>query len=704
MTTITGAPIDNAFRSIDGPAIPSTLQRRFAGVIALLLLVILGVVRSSIGTHLDSFTVDEPWHVVAGTAYVRTGDFHLNPEHPPLAKLWVGASMPADFVLRPDKVLSEKTQERMWVDETMFNDNDAQAAQSRARAAMWGLHGVLLVALALLLWRACGWAWAAGTLAFIAIEPTIGAHLPVVMTDLPLALTLMIAVATAALLVTQWQWRWAVACGIATGLALAAKHSALAGLCGIAFVLLVGAGSGWRDRRFRGVLARLGRLVLVAVVAVVVLWAHYGFHFHASADGHDAFNRAMPDKIAELKLAHWRAAIAFADQWQLLPRAYLWGLADTVRTGVEGRGIAEHFIWGTLHHGAMPWFAWPAVILSKLPLALLALALLGSAMLWRATLPTGTRWLLLRLLGTCTFHLFALIGSGAVWGGARHAMPIIVGTSILAGGTIAMAWQRRSRAAGVAIAALLVAAIAMTIREPRLWEYHNELVGGSANAYRYFENEGLDLGQRFGEIRRFHDANIAATGEPLYSDYWMGEVQTRAAGLNYHRRVESLQDTNVQGIYDGWFLYPMGATLPKPQWDWDPALVFKDMVFVARFGNVGVWRGHQVRPQTRAGSLYEMVQDHIYKEDGSDWALIASRLEEVATVQPQSVNAGTELGNAYLRLGDGANATRAYRRMLDQNKVPVDGLIRAQIQAQLARIATGVDPKTIEPLRNPWLE
>lgn len=102
-----------------------------------------------------------------------------------------------------------------------------------------------------------------------------------------------------------------------------AKHSALAALCGTEFVLLVGAGAGRRDHRFRGVLARLSRLVLVAVVAIVVLWAHYGFHFHASADGHDAFNRAVPGKLAELKLVHWRKAITFADQWHLLPRAYL---------------------------------------------------------------------------------------------------------------------------------------------------------------------------------------------------------------------------------------------------------------------------------------------------------------------------------------------------------------------------------------------
>ena len=75
-------------------------------------------------------------------------------------------------------------------EDTMFFDNDPLQAQQRVRLAMWGLNGSLLFLLGLLLWRAAGLAWAAGTLAFLALEPTIGAHLPVVMTDGPLASTL----------------------------------------------------------------------------------------------------------------------------------------------------------------------------------------------------------------------------------------------------------------------------------------------------------------------------------------------------------------------------------------------------------------------------------------------------------------------------------------------------------------------------------
>ena len=67
----------------------------------------------------------------------------------------------------------------------------------------------------------------------------------------------------------------------------------------------------------------------------------------------------------------------------MLPRAYLWGLADTVRTGVEGRGIGMHQVWGKTYYGNPPWFSWPAILASKLPLALIALLLATLPLLMR---------------------------------------------------------------------------------------------------------------------------------------------------------------------------------------------------------------------------------------------------------------------------------------------------------------------------------
>ncbi|MGI8819495.1 MAG: hypothetical protein ACR2ID_01270 [Chthoniobacterales bacterium] len=121
---------------------------RGRGAIVLLGLVGFAILRSYLGTRLDSFTIDEPYHLVAGTSYIRTGDFRLNPEHPPLMKLWLGAWMPESFKLRPFRPLNEKVEERDFTEETVFYDNDAAAAQARARASLWTMHALLLLALA----------------------------------------------------------------------------------------------------------------------------------------------------------------------------------------------------------------------------------------------------------------------------------------------------------------------------------------------------------------------------------------------------------------------------------------------------------------------------------------------------------------------------------------------------------------------------
>jgi len=679
-------------------------SNRWLEVGLLVLLAALAVGRSSLGTRLDSFTVDEPWHIVAGTAYVRGGERHLNPEHPPLVKLWVGAWMPESFRLGKEPVLREKEQERQWVEDTMFFGNDPLQAQQRARLAMWGLNGGLLLMLGVLLWRAAGIAWAAGALTFIALEPTIGAHLPVVMTDGPLALTLMPAVVAAGTLAAQWRWRWALTFGIATGLAFATKHSALAGVVGIAGVLMVAALLGLRQGGAREFARRIAQLALAGAVAVLLLWACYGFRYHADAGGGDGFNRPLPEKIAEVSRPALRDALSLADRHRLLPRAYLWGLADTLRTGVDGRNIALHLVWGRLHEGRTPWFTWPAIIAAKLPLALSALALLGFGLLWRTPLSASARWMLAALAAASLCHLLALMVSPAAWGGVRHAMPLLAAAGVLAGAAVAEAWRRRSRALGAVVASLFVAALATTIREPRLWEYHNELAGGSANGWRYFKNEGLDLGQRFHEIHAFHDREIVPSGLPMFSDYWMMETQVRAAGLRYRRLVQSLDDDNVAGIYDGWFVYPDDARLPVPQFDWDPREVFKDMRMAADLGNVGIWRGRLTRPKARAGSMNGKVMDYIYKENGKDWMLVAKRLEEVASVSPARIDTATELGNAYLRLGDGAAAIRAYRRPLEQQQMPVDANLARRFREQIDRIEQAPDPKRVPLMRNPWLE
>ena len=680
-----------------------TAAARVAGIGLLLALVLAGIARSHWGTRSDSFTIDEPWHVVAGVSYVRTGDFRLNPEHPPLVKLVAGAGQSREFVLPPFAPLVEKSQERDWVEDVVFFQNDAAAVQRDTRVSLWAFHGVLVLALGLLLWRALGLAWAAGSLAFLALEPSVAAHLPVAMTDLPLALTLAVAVACAGLLLATWQWRWVLAAGVALGLVLGSKHSGLAGVAGVGAVLAVGVLAGWREGWAEGV-RRLGRVVAAGVLGLAVLWAMYGFRFHAGPDGSDGFNRAMADKVADLNIPHWRLAIGVADQTRLLPRAYLWGLSDTVRAGVEGRGQSSHFVWGVNHKGAPPWFTWPSIVVAKVPLGLLAMALLGLLLLRWKSLPPAGRWLLAAGAGGGLVHMAALMSGQGTYGGIRHALPLVVLLALPAGALVAFAWQRVGAAVRVAALVPLAAALVMTIGEPRLWEYHNELAGGSEGAYRQFGNEGLDLGQRWHEIKAFHDAVIVPEGATLYSDYWFMEEQAIAARTNYRRKVDSIDDTNTAGVYEGYFIYPMMMTLPWPEWGWDPAVNLAGLEQVKRLGFVAIYKGRREDPLGRASDVYGRVLEHLYREGGGRDEVVAARLEEVVARAPFHVGAAIELGNAQLRLGDLAAARAAYTVPLEQQMMPVEPLVKAQLEAQLARLDTATDPAAIPPLRNPSME
>src|SRR5262249_51473671 len=130
------------------------------------------------------------------------------------------------FHLSPFREFHDKDDERRFAEEEVFFHNDPDSVQRRSRIAMWILNGLLLSALALALRRSFGPTVALGTMLFLTIDPTIAAHLPVVMTDLPVALLSATAVVLATRAFRFWTWPDLVFCSIALGLALGTKHSA----------------------------------------------------------------------------------------------------------------------------------------------------------------------------------------------------------------------------------------------------------------------------------------------------------------------------------------------------------------------------------------------------------------------------------------------------------------------------------------------
>ena len=678
------------------------LTRRLPQTLAItgliLVAVILAILRSQLGTARDGMTLDEPYHIVAGVSYVREGDFRLNPEHPPLAKLVAGAVVGDALAWHGFEPLDGKLQERDFTDRVTFLDGDPREVQRRARLAMFALNGLLLAVFGALAWPLLGARWTLALLVLLALEPTVSAHLPVVMTDLPLMLTLGIAALAAAWLFEDWRWSRALLLGLGVGLALGAKHSALPGLAGLGVgCLLVALWPLRRQPREAG--RRLAMLLLAGAIGIAALWAQYGFQRDAGPDGSNAFNTPLDARIAELNLGLPRAAIAFADRHALLPRSYLWGMADTVRAGVEGRGGKSHYLFGVRFEGAAPWFFWPGIIASKLPIALMLLIPLGALALWRRRPPHAAWFALAALAVVAAGHWTALLGSNATYGGVRHALPMVLALLAVAAASVRLVDRAQPRWLAAAPALLLAGVLVETGAEPRLWEFHNRLAGGTAGAPDRFNNEGLELNQRLPEVVAWLQTNRPDDNRPVYALTGVVKEKAKAYGLNYTERVTDIHDDNVDGVYEGLFLVGAGSFRPWP--NWDPTLL-DGLDELVRLGSMHVMEGRVASPRFRVNALGYAVHRHLELNPEPAWATVARRMEEVVAVVDWWPGHWFLLANARMALDDAPGAIAAWRKVIDTSS-PTHPFL-ARVRDTIARLEAGTPAKQIGPLPNPYSE
>jgi predicted membrane-bound mannosyltransferase len=138
--------------------------------------------------------------------------------------------------MSPYRALQDKNDERTFVEEDVYNHSDLDLIQSRSRTAMFALNGLLLFLFALAARRVFGDVIALAATAFLVIDPTIAAHLPVVMTDLPVALASGIAVLLAVQAFKTWRVVDLILAALALGLALSTKHSAVITMIAVAII------------------------------------------------------------------------------------------------------------------------------------------------------------------------------------------------------------------------------------------------------------------------------------------------------------------------------------------------------------------------------------------------------------------------------------------------------------------------------------
>ncbi|MET0343710.1 MAG: hypothetical protein ABW252_22040 [Polyangiales bacterium] len=665
--------------------------------VALFALVAAGLARSWIATSHDSLQIDEAWHAVAGISYARTGDYRLNPEHPPLVKLWVGATMPeSTFTLPPFRVMADKPGEREYIDDAFYIDNDPRATQAQMRLSMLAFHGLALLALGWALMRVVGGALALASIAVLLVDPTVAAHMPVVLTDLPLTLLAALAMLLAIPAFRSWRARDLALLAGALGLALVSKHSALpVGIAVPAFGGIAALASA-RDVPRATVMRRLGAVLAVGAGAYVVMWAFYGFRFaespSAAADA-VTFNRPIAEKIADLNSGGYRTLIQLALDYHLLPRAYLWGLADIVRAGVEGRQDVM-YVFGKLVFGDTPWYFFPAVILAKLPLGTLALSLAGVVLLVRRRVAPEVRFVAWVLIAWGAFYLVFVMRGNSGYAGIRHAAPVVPTFALLAALPIVSALRGGTRVARGATVLAAVAACVSALPVLRPWEFYNELSGGTDGAWRYWADDGTENGQRTKELAAYYDAHVRGSDEVAYDFYDLYDNEKKFYRLDKLLRADDEPPERPDTVTGTVFVNRrlMGA---RPLYDY---AAFREATPVARFGNLLVLHG-TFRVPWLAASRRLIAAQQLLDAQPRDEDRAEKLLEEAVAIYPQDFQLSFELGNLLLERGKVDGAIRAYA--LARDHVPPGDALGKVLTAQIDVLHTA---GTARPLRDPWAE
>ena len=656
----------------------------YAAVIALILLAIL---RSAIATRSDGFTIDEAYHITAGVSYVKLHDFRLNPEHPPLVKLCVGALLAPHFQLPALTPLQDKAAEREFTASVVFLSNDPDRVQAQARVAMWILNGALILFLAFAVVRTMGTGLAVAVVAFLAIDPTVAANLGVVMTDLPVAL----ASATAVLLSVQafrtGSWLDTVLAALALGLTLGAKHS---GIIAIPVVAILGIAAVVKRRR------AIIHLVAIGIGALMVLWALYDFRYTETPSGQESFNRPLAMKITDVRSNTSRMALQTMTKIHLAPRSYVWGLADTIRAGMEGRGILVYF-FGRTFRDRGPFYYFPTVLAAKLPIGLLLLALAGLALLPTRILPSSWNSPAAALLLLGGAFLIALI-RGVSYGGVRHALPILIVLAIFGGMAAWLALSSGSRALRALVAIAAVASIVSAIPRIRPWEYFNEAVGGPDGAYLRFSDESVDVGQRDLDFVRYYNARLKPAGIIPYLFYPMAiqEQQRRDVHARGDRGGDAErgdQPVDVTGI----FFVRSSAIFKNPRLQ-----IFSKARPTDRIGNLLIYTGTFHLPWLRESRATRRV-GRILRSSNPDLGAAQAALSELLTINPQNFVGLLQSGNLMLREGKRAEAMGFYRRALEQVGDDAPAMQDA-LKAQIVRLSSNEPLERIPPVRGTRVE
>ena len=455
-----------------------------------------------------SAVFDEVIHLPPGYAALKLGDHRMNPLHPPLARII--AAVPLLFMdvrVDPDDLAWRTSRPWEWGKRFLYRWNDGD------RLLFWGrLPNVALamvLCLSVFLWARRLWGGPAAWLALVlcVLSPEILAHGHLVTNDLPLALFVFLSVVAFERVTERVTPTGVAALGIAVGAAFATKFSAFALppiLAALALVvawrpetLPVAIGT-LREARTRGAkLATLaGVLACAGLVALVVVWASYGFRSALTPD--PAVDAAMHAHDAPPASPLLRIGAALT-RGRALPEAWVWGFLNCFKSFAR----RPSFLFGRYSETGW-WYYFPATIALKTPLPLLALLAAAAVLAWTRPVPSRAQW----FVWLPPLLFLALTMTQNINIGHRHLLAMQPFLFVAAARCASVAWAARARWGRTAVLALAVVYAASVLRvHPDYLAYFNEAAGGPAQGWRWLVDSNLDWGQDLPGLKSYMDAH-----------------------------------------------------------------------------------------------------------------------------------------------------------------------------------------------------
>jgi hypothetical protein len=476
----------------------------------------------------DSPTLDEAYHLFAGSEYVADGTYWLNLEHPPLIK-GLGA-----WALRGLRLLSPSLG-RAPLDHSPHanysrflygNRVPADRIVSAGRRPFPWLLAALVVLVYVITRQVFSRAAAPLAAGLIALEPNLVANAGVVHTDMGATLTMLAALAAGLLAARRRHVIWWLLAGFLLGLSLVTKFSAVL-LVPLVLVLPL---FSWMLESPRPPIAaardRFVGAVAAVAVALLVVWGTYAASMRnmTSENARHAVHEFLSRRGADAKTLE-----RFARLSDFVPPLghYAAGLEGISLFSRNGRGA--NYFRGRISESGFPAY-FPVAFLIKTSPALLVLVALLPFFARRELLSYQTLGFLLPAAG------LLLMAMGSKFNiGVRHILPLYPLLVIPAAGAAA---RRLGPKALTALTAVLLASAGVSLASihPYEFTYFNASVGGPARGIEWLSDSNLDWGQDLKRLSGFlrakgweKDTTIVAYSG-VATNYYLPEARLLVSG------------------------------------------------------------------------------------------------------------------------------------------------------------------------------